>query len=103
MNTVLEGLTNGCDSMYLLVDLSRVGRVSELGRKQGADGMLALNPRATAVVGADFHLRVVVTMITRATRLLHFGLRGPVRFFAREDEARAWLDEMKSLSLDRSA
>jgi hypothetical protein len=103
MNAALTEVAGGRDPLYLLVDLSHAGRVSEFGRRYGAGGMLALNPRATAVFGADFHLRVVVTMIMRATRLLRFDLNGPVHFFKRENEARTWLDEMRGARLGRSA
>ncbi|MDI1449012.1 STAS/SEC14 domain-containing protein [Polyangium sp. 6x1] len=104
MNAALEETVRHRQPVDLLVDLSRTGQVSELVRRHGVFGMLALNPRATAVFGADFHLRVVVSMITKAIRLLHVGLRGQIRFFEREADARAWLAEVKRKDkLQRSA
>lgn len=95
MNAVLEATARSRTHIDLLVDLSRTGQVSELVRRHAVGGMLVLNPRATAVFGADFHLRVVVSMITKAIRLLHVDLRGQIKFFEGEAEARAWLDEVE--------
>lgn len=91
MNAHLLDAARRICPLYLIVDLSRVGTVTQLGRRQGAGGMLALNPAATAVIGASFHMRVVVEMITKAAKLLNVGLEGPVDFFASEKEARAWI------------
>ncbi|MDI1475083.1 STAS/SEC14 domain-containing protein [Polyangium sp. y55x31] len=104
MNAVLEETTRHRRSVDLLVDLSRTGQVSERVRRHAAFGMLLLNPRATAVFGADFHLRVVVSMITKAIRLLHVDLRGQIKFFDRETDARAWLAEVRRReTMQRSA
>ncbi|MDI3282180.1 STAS/SEC14 domain-containing protein [Polyangium sp. 15x6] len=104
MNAALEETVRHRKHVDLLVDLSRTGQVTELVRRHAVGGMLALNPRATAVFGADFHLRVVVSMITKAIRLLHVGLRGQIKFFEHEMDARAWLAEVKRKELmQRSA
>ncbi|MDI1432545.1 MULTISPECIES: STAS/SEC14 domain-containing protein [Polyangium] len=104
MNAALEETMRRHEPVDLLVDLSRTGQVTELVRRHAVGGMLALNPRATAVFGADFHLRVVVSMITKAIRLLHVDLRGQIKFFDREADARAWLAEVKRKErLQRSA
>ena len=91
MNEALLDVARRMAEVYLIVDLSRVRTVTQLGRRQGAGGMLALNPLATAVIGASFHMRVVVEMITKAAKLLNRGLEGPVAFFADEKGARAWI------------
>ncbi len=91
MNAALLDVARRMEEVYLIVDLSRVRTVTQLGRRQGAGGMLALNPLATAVIGASFHMRVVVEMITKAAKLLNRGLEGPVAFFADEKGARAWI------------
>lgn len=104
MNAALQETVRAHRPVDLLVDLSRTGQVTESVRRHAVGGMLALNPRATAVFGADFHLRVVVSMITKAIRLLHVDLRGQIKFFEREAEARAWLAEIKrNEALQRSA
>jgi len=104
MNAALEETVRRHKPVDLLVDLSRTGQVMELVRRHAVGGMLALNPRATAVFGADFHLRVVVSMITKAIRLLHVDLRGQIKFFECEADARAWLAEVKRKeTLQRSA
>jgi len=104
VNVALEETVRNQKYVDLLVDLSRTGHVSEGVRRLAVGGMLALNPRATAVFGADFHLRVVVSMITKAIRLLHVDLRGQIKFFEREADARAWLaDIQRKETLQRSA
>lgn len=104
MNGALAHEARHRKSVDLLVDLSRTGQVPERVRRHAAIGMLVLNPRATAVFGADFHLRVVVSMITKAIRLLHVDLRGQIKFFDREADARAWLAEVKRKeTMQRSA
>jgi hypothetical protein len=95
MNKALMDMARRIRPIFLVVDLSRTGTVTQLGRRHGAGGMLALNPAATAVIGATFHMRVVVEMITKAAKLLNTGLNGPVAFFANEMEARAWITRLQ--------
>lgn len=94
MNKALLDVGQKLRPLYLIVDLSRVSTVTQLGRQRGAGGMLTLNPAATAVIGATFHIRVVVEMITRAAKLLNTGLAGPVEFFANDKEAQAWINQL---------
>ena len=95
MNKALMEHAGEIRPLYLVVDLSRTGTVTQLGRRHGAGGMLALNPAATAVIGASFHMRVVVELITKAAKLLNTGLRGPVEFFANERDARTWMTRLQ--------
>jgi hypothetical protein len=57
--------------------------------------MRALNPRATAVYGADFHVRVIATLITKAASLIDARVKGPVSFFGSERDARGWLGDIR--------
>jgi hypothetical protein len=98
MNKVLMEVAGGFHPFYLMVDLSRTGTVTRLGRRHGAGGMLALNPAATAVIGASFHMRVVVEMITKGAKLLNSGLDGPVAFFANEMDGRTWITRLQKQS-----
>lgn len=50
---------------------------------------------AMAIVGASFAVRVALSMITRAARVLdpHGKISFPLEFFKTEEEALAWLRE----------
>lgn len=95
MNAALEWVARRTGYIYLMVDLGKTGDVSDEARVGGLRGMRALNPRATAVFGADFHLRVIAGLITKAASLIDARVKGPVSFFAREQEARAWISEVR--------
>jgi hypothetical protein len=95
MNSALIATARRLRPLYMIVDLSRAGTVTQLGRRHSAGGMLALDPAATAVVGASFHMRVVVEMIVKASKFLHTGLNGPVEFFSSEKEARSWVTQLQ--------
>ena len=98
MNSALEWASKRVGYIYLLVDLGRTGEVSEEARVGGLRGMRALNPRATAVFGADFHVRVIASLITKAASLIDARVKGPVSFFAGEREARVWMNEIRRRS-----
>lgn len=95
MNKALMEYAGQIRPLYLIVDLSRTGTVTQLGRRHGAGGMLALDPTATAVIGASFHMRVIVELITKAAKLLNTGLHGPVKFFTNESDARTWMTRLQ--------
>jgi len=95
MNAAIEEVAKSIDGMFMLVDLSRTGEVTGHAREGGLHGMRALNPRGTAVFGADFRLRVVATLITKAAALIDARVKGPVSFHEREDQARAWLEGVR--------
>ena len=103
VNAALLEATHGRKYVFLLVDLSRTGIVTDAARQLGMSGMRAMNPRATAVFGADIHRRVIATLITKAAGLLDVRQKGPVCFFAREREARAWLAHIQGDIARRSA
>ncbi len=98
MNAALQRHTSHDRPLYLVVDLARAGTVTQLGRRHGAGGMLALNPAATAVVGASFHMRVIVELITKAAQFLNAGIGGPVAFFASEMDALMWMNRLQKES-----
>lgn len=95
MNSTLEEYSRGLRNFFMMVDLSQTGNVSDVARRFGVNGMRALNPCGTAVFGADFHRRVIATLITKAASVIDARIKGPVCFFAREKEARAWLDHIR--------
>lgn len=46
---------------------------------------------AMAIVGASFHIRVISTMLLKASALIGTAAKMPVAFFNTEDEGRNWL------------
>ena len=83
--------TLGKPHVFLLVDLSRAGKVSADARKQSAQGGKDINLRGVAVIGAAAPLRIIAGMAARAVDLLHGNRDNPTRFFELDSEARAWL------------
>ena len=96
MNAALERVAKRIGYIYMLVNLGDVRMVSNEAKAGGLRGMHALDPRATAVFGASLHLRVIAGLITKAASLIDARVRGPVCFFAGEQEARAWLSTIRS-------
>ncbi|HVK64293.1 MAG TPA: hypothetical protein VM694_07460 [Polyangium sp.] len=87
--------TLGKPRVFLLVDMSKLGRISREARTTSAEGGKDLALRGTAIVGASSHLRVLAGLVTRAIALLYGDSDNPTRFFATEAEARAWIVERR--------
>jgi hypothetical protein len=80
--------------VYLLCDMTGYEGVTRAGRKLVGERSLEAVPRAMAIFGVSFTLRISIEMIVRAALLLsRKSLR--VRFFDNEAEARAWLAEVR--------
>ncbi len=65
--------TKGRPYVFLLVDVSKLGKVSAEARRGSAT------------------LRVISSLVTRAVDLLNGNTDNPTRFFQTEAEARAWI------------
>ena len=83
--------TKGRPYVFLLVDVSKLGKVSAEARRGSATGGKDINLRGVAVVGASATLRVISSLVTRAVDLLNGNTDNPTRFFQTEAEARAWI------------
>lgn len=83
--------------LFLVIDLHRVTNLtSEARRAASAEPPDPSVPtHGTAVVGASFHLRVMMTMFFRAAKLLGRVSDFPVRFFDDMAPARRWFDERR--------
>jgi SpoIIAA-like len=81
---------------FLIVDATRLGRFPPAARKAGMGLDERGHGRVFAVVGADFHQRVVLTLMVKALTLIRRVPVPPSAFFDTEAEARAWI---RSLSL----
>lgn len=83
--------TLGKPRVFLIVDMSRIGKVSPDARKSSAAGSQELNLRGIAVIGASAPLRIIAGLVTRAVDLINRNADNPTRFFETEAEARAWI------------
>lgn len=88
--------------ILLLLDISRLGRLSAEARKAAARAGAMKRCRGIAVYGASFPQRVMPILIVKAFTLLNKNLDSPTAFFDTEAEARAWLSERRN-SLLRGA
>lgn len=77
--------------VLLLADLSAVGAISHEARSIGVRGEKRIPFRGIAAYGASIEKRILATLILRALALLHRLEDNPVRFFATEAEACAWI------------
>ncbi|MDI1484001.1 STAS/SEC14 domain-containing protein [Polyangium sp. y55x31] len=95
LSRVSRAFTLGKPRVFLLVDMSKMGRITREARTASAEGGKDLALRGTAVVGASPHMRVLAGLVTRAISLLYGGSDNPTRFFTTEAEARAWIAERR--------
>lgn len=89
--------TVGQPCVFLLVDMSRVGKVSAAARQQSAKGSKDLNLRGIAVIGASTPLRLLAGVVARAIDVLNRNTDNPTRFFETEAEARSWIAARRAL------
>jgi hypothetical protein len=85
--------------VLLLIDLSRTGTISAEARKRSAKGGKGVPIRGVAVFGASPLMRVLASLVGRASDLLSGNTDNPTRFFATEAEARAFLTERRRILL----
>jgi hypothetical protein len=83
----------GCDQYVIVFDVRRLESISHDGRQAIVAPPPGGTPpaRAVAVVGASFHTRAIVSMITRAWKFLNRQNDRPVRFFETMEAAHEWL------------
>lgn len=93
--------TVGQPWVFLIVDMSKVGKISAAARQQSARGSKDLNLRGIAVVGASTPLRLLAGVVARAIDLVNRNIDNPTRFFETEAEARSWIAARRSLIAQR--
>jgi len=95
--TMLErSLIEGMPYLLKLVDLSRVGAISAGARKAGAEKVHEVPVLAVAIYGMSFPVRVIAELVAKAGNWIRRIKDTPTRFFAREEEARAFLDSQRA-------
>lgn len=86
----------GRPHLFMLVDVTRLAKLSAEGRKASAEGSKDLDLRGTAVIGASPVVRVLAGLVGRAVALVNNSSDNPTRFFDTEREARAWIAARRS-------
>lgn len=83
--------------VFFLVDIKRLGAMSSDARTATMGVTKGTNVRGTAVFGATFQQRVVLTLIYKAAKLLNkYDDRNPLFFCDTEAQARAWIEERRA-------
>jgi hypothetical protein len=88
-------ISGGAPHVFLLIDISKIGKISAEARKHSGRGGKDLNLRGMAIIGASAPMRIVVGMVGRAVDLLNGNTDNPTRFFESEAAARAWIAERR--------
>jgi hypothetical protein len=88
----MHRFAEGKGRIFVLGDTSGVGALPADARKVMAELLLDVPIGATAVFGASFAQRVIVTLADKTNNLIRGSRRYETRFFSTEQEARAWLE-----------
>lgn len=99
MFAALKQFSHGKPHVFTLGDLSRCRPLSAATRKAAAEASKDLRVRASAVIGASLPMRMFATLLAKTVHFFN-GITDdytPVRFFATEAEARAWLAERREI------
>ncbi|MDI1483810.1 STAS/SEC14 domain-containing protein [Polyangium sp. y55x31] len=76
---------------FVVADMTGLVEVGPAARKAAAGDPRAHRVAGIAIIGANFHMRVLMGMISKALRLFYGQRRFQMEFFEREDEALAWV------------
>jgi hypothetical protein len=91
MYDIVETVASGPASLFVLQDLSGSQNLTAGARK-----LIAGEPRADLIAGVasfgvSFQMRVMVSMLDKASRLFGRQVVTPSGFFANQAEARGWI------------
>ncbi|MDI1444142.1 hypothetical protein [Polyangium sp. 6x1] len=96
---VQHRFSEGKPHLFLIVHVRHVADVTSEARRVVIDAPKVKVPAipilGCSFVGASFHVRVLGTMVFRAARLLGGANTFPVRYDDTENEARAWIDNLR--------
>ncbi len=81
---------------FVSADLSQLTMIDSDARELAAKDTRMHAVMRVAMLGATFHIRVVVSMVTKAMELFYQQQRGKMRFFDNEAEAQAWLEQERT-------
>lgn len=97
MNEQLRRAAGGLEHVFLLVDQSRAGAVTAEARRLSVEGTKDLNIADSAVVGASFHMRVIMSLAVRVVNLIRKKKVQLPGFFATEADAREYIAERRRI------
>lgn len=92
----LDRFSQDKTAIFTLSNVARSGSFPPEARKLVAERMKNMPIRATAVFGANFNMRVLITLVFKVQALFRGEDRNPTRFFSTEAEARAWIDQQRA-------
>jgi hypothetical protein len=92
----LNELGSNNDTLFVLVNLSRLGHITSAARAAATMRKRTAKIGGAAFVGASFQQRVLVTLVMKANVLLRRESPIPTAFFDSEAEARAWIEERRA-------
>lgn len=79
----------------VLLDLSRTSSISAQARKAAVKERGEMPVRASAAFGGSFGIRILATLVIKASAVFFPKHEHTFRFFDSEDEARAWLEQRR--------
>lgn len=91
LNAQSRRILLGRPRLFMLVDVTKLTKITSEGRKLAAQGSQDLNLRGVAIVGASASIRIIAGLVGRAVELLSGSTNNPTRFFETEREARTWI------------
>jgi hypothetical protein len=100
---VATRFAEGKQALFALCDISAATSLSAGARKIASIRSARLPLRAIGIIGGGFHIRVMVSLLTKTMQFIQ-GKEGQmsVSFFATEVEARSWLNERKNVVLQET-
>ena len=78
---------------FVIADFSQSTSIDPAVRRQASKDERVRQVIGIAMIGTTFHVRVMMTMITKAVEILYGESRGKMRFFDTEGEALDWITQ----------
>lgn len=89
----------GKSAIYVVIDMVQMKEVDSDARRAAVRGPHVdgkpMPVKAVAIVGGSFHLRLLGTMINKASAVLNHVPQNPIEFFDTFDEALQWIEKLK--------
>jgi len=79
--------------LYGILITKDLGSISSEAKKSLKDVPLA---DGIAIVGASRQMQFVISLLNKVHMMLNLGKNGPITFVATEEEARRWVEHLRS-------
>ncbi|MDI3291426.1 STAS/SEC14 domain-containing protein [Polyangium sp. 15x6] len=76
---------------FVIADMSRLEEVGPAARKAAAGDARARRIAGLAIIGASFHMRVLMGMFLKALRVFYGQKMFQMKYFEREEDALVWV------------